>query len=142
VVVDLSADLEQALAAPYLPVVPGQRIAVLLATVDDLLKVIQMTDRNLDHLQVFFADEGGFAAGINKAIASFGRSVSAVKVYSTRSQREVSAATDVGGRDIPVQVEGDLTVSQILLNLGAVSGPAMRFLMQLYEGAKSLVQFL
>lgn len=133
VVVDLSAGVEEAMVALYIP-----RGLTVLVNPDALLKAEQLTGRIAIErgLRVFYVqDDRDFVRQVNRAIGSF-QDVDSVQIFSTRAEQLVKTVVDVGGRDIPVYVRGSLTLDELLANVGAIWSQALRnFLDRVHQSA-------
>ncbi|MBI3312337.1 MAG: glycoside hydrolase family 3 C-terminal domain-containing protein, partial [Candidatus Omnitrophica bacterium] len=125
VVVDLSADLESAIAVLSLPA--GSTV---LVNSNLLVEAEQLVGRTAEErgLRLFYVEsDQELSAQLNRAIVSF-QDVEAVRVLSTRPAYQVRAAMDVGGRNIPVELRADLGLEELMGNLGVVwTQAAQRF---------------
>ncbi len=137
-VVDLSASPGQAVAALYLP-----KGSVVLVQQDALVKAMQLTGRSPEGLGlVYVENQQDFAAKVNQAIGLF-EGVETVRILSTRPGGQVQAAVNTAwGRGVTVQVEGGLTLQQLLQNAGAVWNDALKNFLGLVQDAESLIQYL
>jgi len=137
-VVDLSASPGQAIAALYLP-----KGSVVLVQQDALVKAMQLTGRSPEGLGlVYVENDQDFASKVNQAIGLF-EGVETVRILSTRPGGQVQAAVNTAwGRGVAVQVEGGLTLQQLLQNAGAVWNDALKNFLGLVQDAESLIQYL
>ncbi len=136
IVVDLSGDPTQTAAGLFVP--PG--VTVVVASVDALLDAEKLTGRTAEDLgiSVFFVDQRGYEAALGGAINVMA-GMESVEVNSNQPPEQVQAA--VGPRR-GVLVKAGLTTRQILMNLGAVAGAALNWLIGLLEAAAGLAEYV
>jgi len=137
VVADLSQGVDEALAALYLP-----KDLPVLVNSNALARALQIaTDRPLEGRRIFVTDGSDYAAQLNRVVGLY-RGVESVRVFSTRPQERVQAALDVGGRDIPVYAEGNLTLERLMSNVGAVFNQGLRNFLRRARQAADFSRYL
>lgn len=139
IVVDLSASVEETIAVLYLP----EGLTVLVNP-DALLKAEQLTGRTAFErgLHVFYVENNrDFVQQVNRAIGSF-QGVDSVQIFSTRQADWIKTAVDVGGRDIPVYVHGNLTLEELLANVGAIWSEVLKHFLDLVHQSTDYSRYL